>query len=216
MNANMNTKVTILEIDKLWNPHRWIPLKEAICQEAKGLITDHLGESIFVYHGGINRVSGKRSIIETSSIIVVDGAPNPRKHRDPALVNQSLFQRDHHVCAYCGGHFRAEELTRDHVIPTSKGGKDKWMNVVTACKSCNMLKGNIMPGEKLPGKAYGPQLTGKMDPLYVPYVPCRAEHMILKSRNIKADQMQFLLERVKNQNSRIFNYADNMLKGVAA
>jgi uncharacterized protein YllA (UPF0747 family) len=51
-----------------------------------------------------------------------------------------------------------------------------------------------------------------MEPLYVPYVPCKAEHMILKNRHIKADQMEFLLERVKNKKSRIFDYARGMFK----
>jgi hypothetical protein len=86
------------------------------------------------------------------------------------------------------------------------------MNVVSACKECNALKGDVLPGEKLPYRQLGPQGTGKMDPLYVPYVPCKAEHMILKSKNIKYDQMQFLLDRVKNKKSRIFDYANDLFK----
>lgn len=209
---------TILALDRNWDPHRWLAIGGdggAITLEAKGLVLEHLGEAIYVYHGGINRVSGKQSMIETSSIIVVNGAPNPRKYRDPALVNAALFQRDRCVCAYCGGLFKSSELTRDHIHPTSRGGRDTWMNVVTSCKSCNAMKGDLMPGEKLKDRALGPQMTRKMDPLYVPYVPCKAEHMILKNRGIKIDQMQFLLERVKNKNSRIFSYAEELMKKAA-
>lgn len=205
----------ILTLDKNWEVHRWISLEEAIVHEATGEVLNHLGESIYVYHGGINRLTGKQSMLETSSIIVIDGAPNPRKYRDPALTNTALFQRDRYLCGYCGGLFKSSELTRDHIHPTSKGGRDTWMNVVTACKDCNAMKGDIMPGEKLPGKQLGPQVTGKMDPLYVPYVPCKAEHMILKNKGIKYDQMQFLLERVKNKKSRIFDYANDLFKQVA-
>lgn len=204
--------MAILTLDKMWEPHRWIPLEEAIVLESKDLIVDHLGESIFVYHGGVNRVTGERSCLETSSIIVVDGAPNPRKYKDPTLTNNSLFHRDLFLCAYCGTSHKPSELTRDHIMPTSKGGRDIWMNVVTACKECNALKGDVLPGHKLPHGAPGPQGTGHMDPLYVPYVPCKAEHMILKNRAIKADQMEFLLERVKNKKSRIFDYANEILK----
>lgn len=206
----MNTN--ILAIDRSWEPHAWLGMEDAITLESKGLVLDHLGESIMAYHGGINRVSGVQSMIVTSSIIVIDGAPNPRKYREPALTNASLFQRDRCLCAYCGGQFKASDLTRDHVHPTSKGGRDVWMNVVSACWSCNAMKGDILPGAKLPGKSLGPQMTGRMDPLFVPYVPCRAEHMILKNRGIKADQMQFLLERVKNKQSRVFGYANEIMK----
>lgn len=204
-----NNDREILKLDRNWEPHQWISREKAIMHEATGEVLQHLGESIFVYHGGTNRL-GVQSMLETSSIIVVDGAPNHRVHRDPALTNAALFQRDRYLCAYCGGIFHSHDLTRDHIHPTSKGGRDIWMNVVAACKSCNAMKGDVAPGVRLPNKNLGPQGTGKMDPLFVPYVPCKAEHMILKNRTIKYDQMQFLLERVKNKKSRIFEYAHDL------
>ena len=204
----------ILALDRNWEPHQWITKQDAIVHEATNEVLQHLGESIFVFHGGTNK-QGVQSVIETSSIIVIDGAPNARRYRDPALTNGSLFQRDRYMCAYCAGIFRSLDLTRDHVIPTSRGGRDAWMNVVTACRDCNALKSNVLPGEKLPYKQLGPQGTGHMDPMYVPYVPCKAEHMILKNRAIKFDQMQFLLERVKNKKSRMFEYARDLFGDVA-
>jgi hypothetical protein len=205
----MSTGKEILTLDRSWNPHQWIPTSEAIIAEAKGLVLDRLGEAIFIYHGGINRISGQRSFIETSSIIVVDGEPSSKNFKSPSLTNPGLFQRDLCICAYCGTQFHPSDLTRDHIHPVSHGGRDVWMNVVTACKSCNSLKGNILPGQHLPKYGngmpnLGPQGTGFMSPLYVPYVPCKAEHMILKNRKIRADQMEFLLSRIKNKNSRVF------------
>ena len=204
----------ILALDRNWSPHRWISKQDAIVHEATGEVLQHLGESIFVYHGGTNRM-GMESVLETSSIIVIDGAPNHRHHRDPALTNSALFQRDRYLCAYCGGIFRSLDLTRDHIQPTSKKGRDIWMNVVSACKNCNAMKGDTLPSERLPNRNPGPQGTGRMDPLYVPYIPCKAEHMILKNRAIKFDQMQFLLERVKNKKSRIFEYAHDLFGSIA-
>jgi len=164
-----------------------------------------MGEDIFVYNGGINRVTDIRSSLVTSSIIVEDGAPSPRQYRDPALTNTALFARDMNVCAYCASVFKSGDLTRDHIVPRSKGGRDMWMNVVTACKTCNSLKGDTMPGEKMEFEQYGPQMTGKMEILYVPYVPCKAEHMIMRGRNVKVDQMAFLLARISNKNqSRVY------------
>jgi len=64
--------------------------------------------------------------------------------------NQNLFDRDGRRCLYCG---RSEaevrraggRLTRDHVMPVSRGGRDVWRNVVTACEPCNNLKADRTP-----------------------------------------------------------------------
>lgn len=192
----------ILTLDANFQPHMWISIQDAMILEAKNLVTQHFGEDMFIYRGGHNN-HGEQSTLKTSSIILVDGAPNPRRYREPALTNQALFARDRNVCAYCGRMFRSTELTRDHIHPQSKGGKDKWTNVVTACKGCNNLKDDLMPGEKLSGNLFSPFGTKTMDPLYVPYVPCKAEAMILKSRNIKTDQMEFLASKIVNQHSRV-------------
>lgn len=196
----------ILVIDRNYSPHSWIDIEKAIAHEATDEVIDHLGESIIIYHGGKNRFTGLQSTIETSSIIVIDGAPNPRKYKDPALTNLALFQRDLHMCAYCSRIYRSIDLTRDHILPTSKGGKDIWMNIVASCKSCNSLKGDLMPGQKLPSECLGPQGNHLMHPVYVPYVPCKAEHLLMKGRNIKADQMEFLISQIKNPNSRAFRH----------
>jgi hypothetical protein len=90
------------------------------------------------------------------------------------------------------------------------GGQDTWMNVLSACKDCNSMKSDLLPGQRLPNRMPGPQGNGLFEPLFVPYVPCRAEAMILRNRGIKADQMLFLLERVKNKKSRIFDYAKDL------
>lgn len=196
--------MSVLALDKNWVPHRWISHDEAIVLEAKNLVIDHLGEAI-MYHGGMNARTGMQSTIETSTIIVVDGAPTAKKYKEPTLTNGALFARDRHVCAYCGQLHTAHSLTRDHIHPQSKGGKDNWMNVVTACKPCNSLKGDLAPGQKLPGDLWSPQGTKVMDPLYVPYVPCKAESMILRHRAIKADQMKFLLDQITNKDrSRVY------------
>jgi len=57
------------------------------------------------------------------------------------LTNQNLFLRDNYTCGYCGKQMN-NNLTRDHIVPTSRGGKDVWENVVTACIPCNNKKGD--------------------------------------------------------------------------
>ena len=62
--------------------------------------------------------------------------------RQPAFTRFNVFLRDRFSCQYCGSR---DELTFDHVIPRSRGGRTTWENVVTACSPCNLRKGNMMP-----------------------------------------------------------------------
>nr|BBH93991.1 HNH endonuclease [Thermogemmatispora argillosa] len=62
----------------------------------------------------------------------------PRVALQPTRAN--IFLRDEETCQYCGK--RTRELTLDHVIPRSRGGKSTWENLVTCCKACNSKKGN--------------------------------------------------------------------------
>lgn len=61
------------------------------------------------------------------------------------LTRKNIIHRDNYVCQYCGK--RNQNLTIDHIIPRSRGGKNQWDNVVTACIKCNNLKGNKTPQE---------------------------------------------------------------------
>lgn len=68
-----------------------------------------------------------------------------RVYKTPALLTQkNLFVRDGYTCQYCGrsrSQMKATEfLTRDHVHPVAKGGRDIWENVVTSCSTCNNKK----------------------------------------------------------------------------
>ena len=72
------------------------------------------------------------------------------------LTRQNIFKRDSYKCVYCGS---PKDLTLDHVVPRSKGGKFSWSNLVVACKRCNSKKGNSLPDEAqmpLPYKPYKP------------------------------------------------------------
>lgn len=65
----------------------------------------------------------------------------------PAFTRFNVFLRDNFRCQYCGGQFRTKELTFDHVVPKSRGGRTSWNNIVTACQDCNIRKGDLLPGE---------------------------------------------------------------------
>ena len=61
-----------------------------------------------------------------------------RPQSNPNFTRFNVFLRDKFSCQYCGS---KNELTFDHLLPRSKGGKTNWDNVVTACSSCNVKKG---------------------------------------------------------------------------
>ena len=79
--------------------------------------------------------------------------------RRPAFTRFNVFLRDRFNCQYCGGDFATNELTFDHVVPKSRGGRTMWTNVVTACSCCNLAKASFLPHE-----------CG-MHPLMEPYQP---------------------------------------------
>ncbi|MGE5505289.1 MAG: HNH endonuclease [Actinomycetota bacterium] len=67
--------------------------------------------------------------------------------RRPAFTRFNLFLRDRFTCQYCGQTLPAHDLTFDHVVPRSRGGRTTWTNVVAACGPCNLKKGSRLPRE---------------------------------------------------------------------
>ena len=173
--------VQILKLTGNGIPQGWLTLEEAVLHYAAGEVIWELGAEVATLHGGYNAVSGRRSQITVNSIVGVAGfgKVNPFDVV-PLLTNDKLFRRDKFHCAYCGDHLHANELEREHIVPLSRGGRDGWMNVVSACRPCNQRKGNRQPHEI------------NMPLVYTPYVPSLWEDMILRNRRILTDQMEFL------------------------
>lgn len=103
---------------------------------------------------------GKAEIIEEYASVI----RSPRREiRCPAVIRllkafkrhkrrmkfskQHVFARDRWKCQYCGQQRAINELTYDHVVPRSRGGKTCWENIVTACRACNGKKANRTPDE---------------------------------------------------------------------
>ena len=178
----------ILTLDMHGAPHRWVTWQHACFYYAKNLVAWVAGDHSFTYLGGTCRDTGERSSITVDSIIAIRGKTLAARHRSavPPLNNRELFHRDRHTCAYCGHEYSFIRLTRDHILPVSQGGRDLWMNVVTACRHCNQRKSGRTPEQ------------ASMELLYAPYVPNKAEFLILSNRNILADQMDFLAQHVSS------------------
>jgi len=66
---------------------------------------------------------------------------------DVKFNRRNIFARDKNRCQYCGKRQPTSELSLDHVIPRSMGGKPVWENIVCACAECNVKKGGRTPKE---------------------------------------------------------------------
>lgn len=93
-------------------------------------------------------------------------------YRKKAYSKKHIYLRDNYTCQYCGNVKTPNDLTLDHILPQSRGGKSVWQNLVTSCKKCNTKKGDQTPREA------GLTLLNKPKPLnsyfYLHLVRCKA------------------------------------------
>lgn len=184
---DVNRLPLILQLNAAGDPIRWINYERSAYLHSRDRVLWSAGEHEVLLRGGINAATGARSTMTMKTIVAVKtGRATGATRRDstPPLSNTYLFLRDRGICAYCANEFPKSKLTRDHVVPRSRGGDSSWTNLVTACKVCNNTKRDRTPDE------------AGMPLVYVPYVPNYNEHLILQNRNILADQMEYLLRGV--------------------
>ncbi len=175
----MNAK--ILRLNKAGIPVSWLTREETATLMVKDLVIWSLGNTVMEIRGGYNRV-GIQSVLKLPSIVACDGKVH-KENFDPPLENKFLFRRDKNICLYCGSQFSVHDLSRDHVMPLSRGGRDAWTNVVTSCRRCNNRKADRSPEES------------NMQLLAIPFVPNQYEFLYLSNHNVLADQMEFLSAR---------------------
>jgi 5-methylcytosine-specific restriction endonuclease McrA len=178
----------VLRTDVAGMPLEWIDYREAVRLYHSEQVAYACGSRLYTVFGGFCALTGNRSRIDVSSIIATEGTARSLAHnRDryvPPLNNRTLFRRDANLCLYCATRFPTRDLTRDHITPLSKGGKDAWNNVATACRRCNNHKGGRTPEQ------------AALQLIAVPFTPTYAEYIYLKGRRVLADQMQYLLAHI--------------------
>jgi len=105
---------------------------------------------VVVYKGNAEVIENYNEVFHTVSKTIAYHKPSIIKltryinleYRDVPLTRNNIFKRDDYRCVYCGKS-NTQDLTIDHVVPRSKGGRDKWDNVVTACAKCNNEKADL-------------------------------------------------------------------------
>jgi 5-methylcytosine-specific restriction endonuclease McrA len=176
----------ILRLNLAGYPIEWLSWQEAVCLYARDIVVWTMGNPVLTIRGGISRYTGIPSGAEVHAIIACEGRILPQKRSIPPLTNKALFRRDQGTCLYCGKRFLDQELSRDHVVPISKGGADAWDNVVSACRRCNHHKGNRLVEEC------------RLDLIALPYIPNYPEYLVLiNGGRILSDQMDFLRKSFK-------------------
>ena len=136
--------VRCLALNASFEPLTMVPVRRAL-----RLVIDGKAEIVEAEQGDL--VRSARLILPKPAIIrLVRFVHVPRRFRRQ-VTNTFLFARDDYRCQYCHrtqADLRHREcLTRDHLVPLSRGGNNDWTNVVTACSSCNTRKGNHLPEE---------------------------------------------------------------------
>lgn len=91
--------------------------------------------------------SASVNILVPEVIVVPSYLRKPSHGKKLKYSRMSIFKRDNFTCQYCGDEKRRPDLTVDHILPKSKGGKSSWTNIATACKKCNWKKADRTPEE---------------------------------------------------------------------
>ncbi|MDH3455206.1 MAG: HNH endonuclease [Gemmatimonadota bacterium] len=151
-----------LTLNASFEPLTLVPVRRAL-----RLVIDGKAEIVEADDGRLVR-SARLSLPHPAVIRLVRFVHVPRKFRRQ-VTNTFLFARDHYMCQFCARGERElgfrECLTRDHIVPLSRGGTNDWSNVVTACSTCNTRKGNRLPEEcglqlrSVPGEPHFVYLT---------------------------------------------------------
>lgn len=191
----IHSKLNVLRTDASGIPYEWINYRDVARLYALDQVLYPMGNQLFEIWGGMSSKTHRQSVISIHSIVCTAGQTraNLRQKRfnSPPLNNKALFRRDAYLCLYCGKQFDSGYLSRDHVNPLSRGGKDVWANCATACKRCNHRKGNQTLKE------------GNMELIAIPFTPSHAEYIYLCGCNILLDQMNFLFHYFP-KNSRLY------------
>lgn len=176
----------VLQLDINGTPQAWITAQEAALHYATGDVAWFEGEGpLATLRGGWNVAAGRQSVLEIHPIIALRGSARVNLFDiEQSFSRAKLIRRERNCCAYCGVKFRDRDLTVEHILPQSRGGRDGWMSCVAACGPCNARKSDRTPEE------------AGMPLLLLPYRPSLFESFLLEGRNVRADVHEWLRARL--------------------
>ncbi len=123
----------------------WVGAAKVVCPETYEVFDFDAWLSQDVEEGEAAVQTVRKAIKVPEVMVLAHYTGVPR--REVSFTRRNLWKRYGSTCAYCGENHRETELTIDHVIPTSRGGKTNWENCVLACYDCNQKKGARTPDQ---------------------------------------------------------------------
>ncbi len=140
-----------LVLNSSWYPIGTTTVRDAICmiyrEAARALDPEDFVAHDFDSWASIRVPEGQpclrtvRLRIRVPEVIILNHYDSLPIRRVP-FSRRNIYKRDQNRCQYCGGRPALTELTIDHVLPRSRGGRSTWENCVLACLKCNRRKGN--------------------------------------------------------------------------
>ena len=164
----MALNANVLVLNKFYQAIRVINVRRAfslLCRELAEVVhieTDAAGQSqlaeLRLRRAGRNSASSRPSSSRTSTTGSTRCASRSRcrgssgcsgydklPRQDVKFNRRNIYARDGNRCQYCGKKMPTTELSLDHVVPKSQGGKSTWDNIVCCCVKCNVKKGGRTP-----------------------------------------------------------------------
>src|SRR5215510_10988765 len=121
------------------------PLSLVTAPKALALVWRRVAETLEI-DGGV-RIHSPRFVFDAPSVVRLTHYIDVRSRRNRVTNRHRIFARDHYRCQYCGRRGTAFDLTLDHILPKSRGGRTIAENLVTACQVCNNRQADRTPEE---------------------------------------------------------------------
>lgn len=121
------------------------PLSLVTAPKALALVFRHVAEVLEIDKGFVLR--SPRFVFDVPSVIRLTQYIDVRSRQNRVTNRHRILARDHYRCQYCGKRGTAFDLTLDHILPRSRGGRTVAENLVAACQTCNNRKSDRTPEE---------------------------------------------------------------------
>ena len=145
----LTTKALVL--NRNWIPIHVTPVRTALSLAYRGIARiispDTYETHTFDSWADLRAQDGEACIrtvslrIRIPEVIVLQGYDKMPQMKVP-FTRKNIYRRDGYTCQYCGSKPGSRELSIDHIVPRSRGGKSTWTNCVLACTTCNSVKAN--------------------------------------------------------------------------
>ena len=151
MSAGALLNESVLVLNRNWIAVHICDARRALVmlyQDLARVVTENYETLDFEHWRDLSRLADANEVVHTPRypLMIPQVVKLVLYNRFPPLrvkfSRRNIYMRDRNQCQYCGARPPREDMTIDHVVPRSRGGKSMWENVVLACSHCNARKGN--------------------------------------------------------------------------